>query len=471
MPEPEPESLHLTAIFFTLLFIALGFVLATVRIALRKTQISQLNELGEIESGRKLERVKHLLEYKKKNGRLFSYLDFSILLNTLFLGWAGAHWFHPLFQKAINSIQINALNGAGDAWIFSVSAALATGITLLALYLVFMEFLPRALTEAAPHRMAYRLYWILKAVDQSLPPLLRQLRALAGFILKPLGLNLSSPQGPTKEDIRLMLEEGSIPEDQTFLIERAFDFGAKTAKHVMIPRPKISYLPLNQPLHENLRIAKKYGFTRFPLVEKDMDSVNGYVNIKDFLWLTGLKKQNFDLRKISREMLFVPESKPISDLLKEFQLKKLHMAMVVDEYGTVAGLVTIEDILEELVGEIQDEYDQEQPKIQMIEPNKFSVDAAILIDELEERFEIRFPDHDDDTLGGFVLTQVGHMPEKNEKIRCEGFHLIAHEISENSITRLLLEITETPNSDKESLDEGLEKPKKQKEAGRLTAVT
>lgn len=210
-------------------------------------------------------------------------------------------------------------------------------------------------------------------------------------------------------------EVGIIERDEKEMINSVFEFGETLVREVMIPRPDIISMPINISLDDLLEFIREDGHSRFPVYDTSLDRVVGILYVKDILMKLDEIKQTYDLFKLLRAPFFVPETKKLDDLLSEFQKRKQHMAMVVDEYGGVSGLVTIEDLLEEIVGEIVDEYDlEEQEPLLRIEENVFSVDARYSIKDFEEELGYQLDYEDSETVGGFVLEKLGRIPQKGE---------------------------------------------------------
>lgn len=210
-------------------------------------------------------------------------------------------------------------------------------------------------------------------------------------------------------------EVGIIERDEKEMINSVFEFGDTLVREVMIPRPDIISMPINISLDELLQFIREDGHSRFPVYDTSLDRVVGILYVKDILMKLDEIKQSYDLFKLLRAPFFVPETKKLDDLLSEFQKRKQHMAMVVDEYGGVSGLVTIEDLLEEIVGEIVDEYDlEEQEPLLRVDDNVFSVDARYSIKDFEEELGYELDYEDSETVGGFVLEKLGRIPQKGE---------------------------------------------------------
>lgn len=210
-------------------------------------------------------------------------------------------------------------------------------------------------------------------------------------------------------------EVGIIERDEKEMISSVFEFGDTLVREVMIPRPDIISMPINIELEDLLHFIREDGHSRFPVYDSSLDRIVGILYVKDVLMKLDEIRQSYDLFKLLRPPFFVPETKKLDDLLSEFQKRKQHMAMVVDEYGGISGLVTIEDLLEEIVGEIVDEYDlEEQDPLMRIEDNVFSVDARFSMRDFEEELGYKLDYEDSETVGGFVLEKLGRIPQKGE---------------------------------------------------------
>ena len=193
------------------------------------------------------------------------------------------------------------------------------------------------------------------------------------------------------------------------------DYTERTARHVMIPRADIHYLSLARPLGENLGVVRTSTHTRFPLTESDIDHVVGMVHVKDLFNRVDQLHSSEDLELLKRDILFVPEGRPLDALQRDFQQRRTHIAIVVDGYGGTSGLVTLEDVIEEIVGEIQDEYDSEEPRAEAVSDHEWLFDAGIDIDDVNRMLNIHLPTDTVDTLAGLVFTRLGKVPEVGEQ--------------------------------------------------------
>lgn len=232
-------------------------------------------------------------------------------------------------------------------------------------------------------------------------------------------------------------EVGIIESDEKEMINSVFEFSDTLVREVMVPRPDILSLPINTDLDELLMFVKEDGHSRYPVYDGDLDKVVGVLYVKDILMKLDEIRKTYDLFRMLRAPFFVPETKKLDGLLREFQKRKQHMALVVDEYGGVSGLVTIEDLLEEIVGEIVDEYDlDEQAPLTRLEDGTISIDARFSISDLEQELELKFDYEDSETVGGFVLEKLGRIPQKGETFREPQGHFKVTEIKGNRILRV-----------------------------------
>jgi CBS domain containing-hemolysin-like protein len=246
----------------------------------------------------------------------------------------------------------------------------------------------------------------------------------------------------SEEELRMLLVEshrvGALSGAKRELLENVIDYSDRTARHVMIPRGDIIYLSLERPLDENLRLVVQSVHTRFPLATTDIDHVIGMVHVKDLFQRREQLRSSDDLAAIKREILFVPESRPLDALQKDFQQRRTHMAIVSDEYGGTSGLVTLEDVIEEIVGEIQDEFDREPPSV-VETPQGLVFDGLTLIDDVAERLGVELPSElgDVSTLGGLVTARIGRIPRTGDKIALDGYTLSVLEMKGRRVTKVL----------------------------------
>ncbi len=261
----------------------------------------------------------------------------------------------------------------------------------------------------------------------------------------------------TLEELPTLKEEGreieELEEEEKEMIQGIFEFADTTVKEVMVPRIDVVSISLQNSVDEVLDLIVKYGHSRIPLYDAKIDNIVGIIYAKDLLQNLYQKGKDFNLMKVARKPYFVPESKGINELLREFKRKRIHMAVVVDEYGGTAGLVTLEDLLEEIVGEIQDEYDKEEQLVTPLTKGTFAVAAMVSIDDLNEQLEIDLPTEDYETLGGFLYDLADSIPQEGTQLEYEGIKFLIKEVKGQRITKVELEL---PSSkiEKKNLDKG-----------------
>lgn len=255
--------------------------------------------------------------------------------------------------------------------------------------------------------------------------------------------NTALHESEIKELAELGVEKGTIEEEEHDLINGIVSFKSVTAREIMTPRVDIAAISVDATFEELLNVINESGHSRIPLYEKDLDNIKGIIIAKDLLPFIKKKElsQNINLIKIAREAIFVPSSKHINDLLHEFQEKKIHLAIVVDEYGGTAGLISLEDILEEIVGEIRDEHDKEENEITKLSENNYLLLGKLSIDELNELFNENFSSENDDydTVGGFVFNHAGTIPEQGYSFVFNNYKFTVKEIIHNRINKVLVE--------------------------------
>jgi CBS domain containing-hemolysin-like protein len=242
----------------------------------------------------------------------------------------------------------------------------------------------------------------------------------------------------------------SLIEEKKDMIKGIEDLSETSVKEVMIPRIDVDFISIDTPEEDLLAKIAESGHSRFPVYSESIDNVLGILYVKDLLAVIS-KKETIDLEKLLRKAYFVPESKKIDGLLREFKRRHLHIAIAVDEYGGVSGVVCMEDIIEEIVGDIQDEFDDEREDILSIGNQIWLCDARVNLDDLNENIGCSFPTQDFDTLGGFVLDLFGRIPVKYEKINWENFEFIVQDMEGHRVN--LIKVIKKSESDKESQKE------------------
>lgn len=294
---------------------------------------------------------------------------------------------------------------------------------------------PRILAQRYPLQIARRFWWLIYAqyilfLPASLP---------FERLLSPR--EQEAWRGPAPQDAAVIeavegAREGAIDATDIEMITNVIELGDRVVRQVMTPRPDIVAVNAETPLRDALRIAHEHGLSRLPVYDGDLDNVIGIMHVRDGLAELLEPSQQADLRALVREPLFVPDSKYVDRLLREMQADNLHMAIVVNEYGDTAGLVTIEDLLEEIVGEIEDEYDIPDDPIELLGPGRLVVDASLPISDVNNELDLTLSAEGVDTVGGLAFSAFGRVPAVGESIKVNGAVLRVHAVKETRITRL-----------------------------------
>jgi CBS domain containing-hemolysin-like protein len=408
-------------------FVAAEFALVKVR----STRIEELANQGNRMAAVTRRQIRALDVY-------LAATQLGITLASLGLGWAGENLAELLVQAVRPGLQIPGVSHHALGLIIAAMAFMA--ITFL--HVVIGEQAPKTVAIQRPERIslfvAYPLLFFYRLF--ALP--IGFLNLAARLFLRLFRLRPTSERelAHSEEELRMILtasqQSGVLKDSELDLVQHVFDFADKHARDIMIPRVDMVYLSTTWPLERTMAVVNEHGFTRFPLCDGDADHVIGMVHVKDLLTLAA--REASDLRSISRELLMVPETKSIDQLLREFQYRKMHMAVVLDEYGGTAGLVTLEDVLEEIVGEIQDEFEQPRPEVVELGTNRYMVDGKALLDDLRDRLKLSISPNGVDTLGGFVLEALGGIPSPGDQVEAGGYRIQVREVEGQRIRKLEL---------------------------------
>lgn len=316
-------------------------------------------------------------------------------------------------------------------------------IVMTTVIFVFAEVSPKTFAVQHTDRVALFLAPLIHGLGHTpfLYGFARALIGVANLVMPGKGLK----QGPfvTEEDLRQMAqvaaEEESIEEEEKEMIHSIFEFGDTVVREVMVPRPDMVAVETGTKPKQVLTMMLGHGFSRMPVYDDTIDNIVGLVYAKDVMRrLHNSRRKEVALKEILRPAVFVPESKRISELLREMQGRKTHMAIVVDEFGDVAGLVTIEDLLEEIVGEIADEYDRDEPLVEPVDEATMRVNGRLPIDELSELVDVELPDTEWDTVGGLMAGLLGKVPEPGDEVSFQGLTFRAEKVQGRRIAKVLV---------------------------------
>ncbi len=431
-------AIELISILF--LVVANGFFVAA-EFALVKVRVSQIEQLS-IQGSFPARAARNIL------GHLDAYLSacqLGITLASLALGWVGENVGMKILSPAFAAMGLNE----------------PPRYLAVPLVFVLITFLHIALGEQAPKIMAIRaakptalfVALPLTLFYKILWPFIWVLHTASNLLLRLIGVRAVPPgeQMPTEEELRLILAEsaagGGLSRRERLMMENVLDLEEKVTRQVMVPRRDIVFLNTRRSAQENLNVIAESQYTRFPLCDGDLDRVIGMVHTKDVLAVIATANPLPPLTKLQRKIPFLPETMRLDVLLREFQRNRTHVAMLVDEYGTVSGMVTFEDVLEELVGPIQDEFDRELPMIIRRNNGRFLVDALCPLDDLIEQCHIELPEVTSDTTGGLIVELLGHIPQPGEKIRLGRHELTVLDAEPTRVRRVEVQELEPDQND------------------------
>ncbi|UCF19702.1 MAG: HlyC/CorC family transporter [Gemmatimonadota bacterium] len=364
-----------------------------------------------------------------------SSCQLGITLASLALGWIG--------ERAIADTLVSVFSGLPSPVNILAQHAVAIAIAFIGItymHVVFGEQAPKALAIMHPERVSRWVINPLIIFTRTGTPLIWAINESANLLLRLIGVRLPSEAEKvhSPEEIMLLVrrsgETGLVERDEQSMIHGVFELTRTVAREVMTPRPDIVAVPSDVNFAELVSVAGRSGHSRIPVYEESLDKVVGIVLVKDLLVFAAAgEAKAFDVSRIMREPYFVPDTKSVDDLLAEFRRLKIHMAIVVDEFGGTDGLVTLEDLIEEIVGEIYDEYDVARPRFTTTPAGEPLIDGGAPIDEVNERYGLRLPEEDYDTLGGFILGELGHVPRRGDSVAVPGADLVVERVDERRV--------------------------------------
>ena len=320
-----------------------------------------------------------------------------------------------------------------------------TGILTL-LVLIFGEITPKTSATLYSETMALRFAKPIYMIMQVLTPVIFIVDKLSQGVLRLLHVDPNKKQDAITEDelrtiVEVSHEEGVIESDEKKMIYNVFDFGDSVAKDIMVPRIDMTFIDVDATFSEVIEVFREVKYTRYPVYEETTDNVIGIINIKDLLLTENQKK--FCIRDYLREPLYTYEFKKTAELMVELRKTQNNIAIVLDEYGATAGLITLEDMLEEIVGEIRDEYDEdEEDLIRRIGPREYVVEAAMKLDDLNNQLGLDLESEDYDSIGGFIIGLLDHLPEEGEEVTHKTLRFVVDKVDRNRIDKIHLYIQE-----------------------------
>lgn len=435
--DSDPLPVFVSIAIVLILVLLNGFFVAAefAMVKVRSSRIDALIEEGNVKAKFASNIVNNLNAY-------LSACQLGITLTSLGLGWVGEPAVARILELPLKSI------GVPDG-IIHVSAFIVGFTIITAFHITIGEQYPKTyairksesvtLWSAAPMIAFYKIMY----------PFIWCLNGASNWLLRKSGIEPEAEHEAvhTEEEIRVLMKEshksGYIDNTELTLVDNIFEFTETNAREIMIPRTEMVCLYANESFEDNKKTAAAEKHTRYPVCDPDKDNIIGFVHIKDLLDTGELD----DIRKITRPLMAVPETMPISTLLKLMQKKRTEMALLIDEYGGTSGLVTVEDIIEEIVGEIHDEFDKQRASIEKKDERTYSIDGLLHIDEVNDHFGLNIETQDYDTIGGWIYAQVEIPPRKNQRVEYNGYEFIVDEVDHLRISRIIVRQVKEKNEE------------------------
>ncbi len=425
----------LLELLFIVFLVLLNGLFVAAEIALVTIRRSRLEQLVE-EGNKAAVRVRHLID---DPGQFLAVIQLGIT----FIGFLASAFAGVSLAADLR----NFLEGIGIPASYSGAAALVTVTILLSLFtIVFGELVPKSLALANSDRFAMALARPVDLLGRLFGPLVNALTAITRWISHAFGADVSRDAQISAEELKLIVERGGeqgiLEAEEEQMIHAVIELGEQRIHEVMVPRIAMAALPVTATLDEAIDTIVDEGHSRVPVYEESVDQIVGILYAKDLLpFLKNPTAPRPSLRALLRTPVFVPESMTVDDLLHELQRRKVHLAIVLDEYGGTAGLVTIEDLIEEIVGEIQDEYDVEEPLIVRLSEDEVRIDGRADVDELAELFDTQLSLEDEDeydTVGGLIYHRIGGVPSPGDQVRVDGLLLTVETTDGRRVGKVLV---------------------------------
>jgi putative hemolysin len=451
MDDPGPATIIFQVlILFVLILINAFFAMSEIAIiSLNDAKIEKMAEDGH-------KKAKMIKKLTRNSSNFLSTIQIGVTLAGFLTSASAAQSFATMIA--------DALSPKWTALPYNFILGLATVvITILVSYfsLVLGELVPKKIAMQKPEKVSFAVAKTLLVFSKIVKPFVKILSLSTNGVVRLFGLDPNAgDEVVTEEEIRMMVdvgeEKGVIESEQKEMINNIFEFDDIDVADIMTHRTDMECIEVDEPLQAILPIAIESGHSRIPVYDDDPDNIIGVVYVKDLLPYVGTTiPKSKTLRHIMRKAMYIPESKNCGELFNEMTEKKIQMAIVIDEYGGTAGIVTLEDLLEAIVGNIQDEYDNEDEEISVIDETTFTIDGITDIEEVEEELDIKLPEGDYDTLGGFIISELGFLPEDGEMntVEYNGIEFTVLNVEDRRIGKVKVHILPKPEGENEDAEE------------------
>lgn len=399
-------------------------------VRVRKTRLEELIHQGNL-------RAKLTQRIVMAIDTYLSAIQLGVTLASLALGWLGEPAIASLLEPALRFVAPNSM-------LLVQSISIVVGFTLITLmHVVLGELIPKSLAIQQTEKMALLVSRPLYLFHKVGYPVITLFDHTAAFFLRHLGIKRASESelAHSEEELRMLVSAsrrgGVLDPMESELIDNVFDFADRIAREVMVPRQDMVCLFMEKSYEENLQVVKESNHTRYPLCLRDKDHVIGMIHLRDLMYNEFETTPLGDIKRLMREILVVPESMSVAKLLQLMRRRRIHMAVVIDEYGGTAGLVSLEDVIEEIVGEIQDEHDEVlEREVQRGLDGSFEFDGLVLLDEVFSLLNLRQDEHEEDTLGGYIFGKLGRRPEIGDSVSIDSYQFTVLRVTGFRITRV-----------------------------------
>ncbi len=435
----------MTQIFLLVILIALNGFFAASEIAFISLNDAKIDMQAK-DGNKKAKKIKGMLENPSKFLATIQIgITFAGFLSSAFASEAFASQLAPVLHNLVPNISISVWN--------SIAIIIIT-IILSYFTLIFGELVPKRLAMKHSEKIAFATIGVIKAISVLTAPFVKFLTFSTNIISKLFGVSENEEETVTEEEIRMMVdvgkEKGTIDKVESEMINNVFEFNDKSVSEIMIPRKDIFALDMNLSISKVIEeLTEDFRYSRIPVYDETIDEIKGIVYVKDILLST--KNKSVKVKNLIKDAYFVPDTKPVNELFNELRKNRKQIAIIVDEYGGTAGIVTMEDILEEIVGEIYDEYDVVQKSYEKIDDTTYILNGGIPVSEVEKILDIEIPEGDYDTISGYLIEELGRIPGENEKLVVETED-VTYKI-ENVKDKRILKIKACKNQEVKKIDE------------------
>ena len=427
------EKLYYEAFLIAILILLNGY-LAGTEIAVVTARKSHIKHLAE--SGKK--NAKAFLRLKEEPDRFLATIQIGITTVSVLASAVGGAAAVRAIQPALQAIPVKIISLGAEPISIGIVVIVITYFTV-----IFGELVPKSIALMHPETIGLWTARTIDALSKIAVVFVKILTTSTAVVLRPFGEKPFTERAyVTEEEIKMLIKEGRkygvFEPTEERILQSVFEFTDMSAKEVMVPDTQMVMIQIDKSVQEIVSLIEEEQFSRYPVYGREINDIRGILYAKDFL-TTLAKTGQVDIRKIIKPPYFIPETMKISLLLREMQRKRIHMALVVDEYGGISGLVTIEDLLEEIVGEIRDEHDVESPVIQLSDGTML-IDASISLRDLKEDYHIEVPESPEyETLGGFLMTALQKIPQAGDIVEIEGKKIRIVEMVGQRISKVKLE--------------------------------